>query len=313
MEHDQLFKDLLRRFLPDFMALFFPRQTEQLDFSRLSFLDKEAFTDVPRGKRREADLLAKVHTRKGEPELLLVHVEVEAQRRAEFLERMFQYYAVLRMRHGLPVLPIVLYVRRGTKRGTGVEVYVEELLGQRILEFQFLGVSLPSLNGPAYVDKANRLAGALAALMKPGRLGKPHLKAKCLRHVSQTQLNEAEQALLVNLVQTYLPLDPQDNAELNRLLSRDDYQEVKATMLTYSEKLLRRGEKRGEKRGEERGEIRGKRTTLLRQIELKFGELPRPLKMRLSRIRKAEEIDRLLGLVLTASSLDEMGLTGQGT
>ena len=300
MEHDQLFKDLLRRFLPDFLKLFFPRKAGQLDLSRLSFLDKEAFTDVPRGKRREVDLLAQVHTRKGEPELILLHVEVEGVRRADFGERMFQYYAVLRMRHGLPVLPIVLYVSGGSADGTGVEAYTEDLLGQRILSFQFLSVNLASLDGSAYVGKRNRLAGALAALMGPGEMSLPHLKAQCLSHVSKLHADEAERTLLINLVQTYLPLAGEDADEFARVLGQDEYAEVRTTVITYEEKLLRRGERRGEKRG--------KQATLIRLLERKFGGIPQSVRSSVSRIKSTEEIDRLSELVLTAQSLDDMEL-----
>ncbi len=58
MAQDQLFKDLLRTFFREFLELFFPDVAARLDFSRVRFLDKEAFTDLPDGSRREADLVA---------------------------------------------------------------------------------------------------------------------------------------------------------------------------------------------------------------------------------------------------------------
>ncbi|MBM3496256.1 MAG: hypothetical protein FJX72_18335 [Armatimonadetes bacterium] len=74
--HDQLWKQLLWAFFEDFMTLFFEDVARQLDFSRTEQLDKEQFTDLPEGSRREMDIVAKVHTREGTPELILVHVEV---------------------------------------------------------------------------------------------------------------------------------------------------------------------------------------------------------------------------------------------
>ena len=67
MAHDQLFKDLLRAFFHEFMELFFPEVANRLDFSRVTFLDKEVFTDLPQGKQREADLVAQVLHWKASP------------------------------------------------------------------------------------------------------------------------------------------------------------------------------------------------------------------------------------------------------
>lgn len=177
------------------------------------------------------------------------------------------------------------------------------LLGQRILSFQFLSVNLASLDGSAYVQKANRLAGALAALMAPGEMCPPHLKAQCLSHVSRSHVDEAERALLINLVQTYLPLTGEDAAEFARVLCQDEYVEARTAVLTYEEKLVRRGERRGEKRG--------KQTTLLRLLERKFGGIPQSVRSSVSRIKSTEEIDRLSELVLTAQSLDDVGLSSK--
>ena len=58
--HDQVFKDLIGRFLPDFLTLVAPEPAGRLDLSHWKLLDKEIFTDWPKGRRRELDLLAEV-------------------------------------------------------------------------------------------------------------------------------------------------------------------------------------------------------------------------------------------------------------
>lgn len=63
MTHDQLFKELLKSFLPEFMQLFYPDVAARLDFTNTPFLDKETFTDLPEGARRDADLVAQVASR----------------------------------------------------------------------------------------------------------------------------------------------------------------------------------------------------------------------------------------------------------
>ncbi len=68
---------------------------ERFDFSRVTFLDKETFTDIPDGEQRRSDLVVEIYTLEGVPEIVLVHVEVEYEWRSEFPGRMFDYYTLL--------------------------------------------------------------------------------------------------------------------------------------------------------------------------------------------------------------------------
>src|SRR5579871_5972926 len=94
--HDQLFKQLLQAFFPDFLRLFDPEMAIALDLSTVSFRDTEAFTDIPQGERRLADLIAQVATKDGMDGLILVHVEIQREHEAHFPYRMWQYYSILR-------------------------------------------------------------------------------------------------------------------------------------------------------------------------------------------------------------------------
>lgn len=101
MGHDQRFKELLRLFRRPFLEHFFPDIAGHLDLSRPEFVDKELFEDPPEGSHRVADLVARVTTREGEPEMLLVHIEVQADRKGDVPARMVDYYALLRRMYRL--------------------------------------------------------------------------------------------------------------------------------------------------------------------------------------------------------------------
>src|SRR5437870_4149610 len=125
--HDQLFKQLLQAFFPDFMRLFDPETAGTLDLSTVSFRETEALTDIPHGERRTADLVAEVQTVEGTPELVLVHVEIQREREVQFPQRMWQYYVLLRQRENLPVIPMALVLYPG-RDGIAQEVYEETVL-----------------------------------------------------------------------------------------------------------------------------------------------------------------------------------------
>ncbi|KJE27867.1 transposase, YhgA-like family protein [Geobacillus kaustophilus] len=74
IDHDRLFKELLQTFFEEFVLLFFPDMHEHIDFSRLSFLSEELFTDVTAGEKYRVDLLVKTKF-KGEDGVIIVHVE----------------------------------------------------------------------------------------------------------------------------------------------------------------------------------------------------------------------------------------------
>ena len=82
MDHDRLFKELLRAFFSDFLAVFCPELAEYLDADSVGFLDKEVFTDVTHGERHEADLVAKARFR-GKPLGFLIHVEAQARQQTD--------------------------------------------------------------------------------------------------------------------------------------------------------------------------------------------------------------------------------------
>ena len=110
MGHDLYFKEVLEKFLKEFLELFFPAVARRLDFGTVEFLDKELPLDFPKGTSREVDVAARLKTHQGEPEVVLVHVEIQSRPEKDLAQRMFEYYALLWLRHRVPVFPIVLYL-----------------------------------------------------------------------------------------------------------------------------------------------------------------------------------------------------------
>lgn len=300
---DQTFKDLLQAFFREFVELFYPAVAARLDFGRVDFLDKETFTDVPEGSRREADLVARVHTHDGQPELLLFHVEVQTQRRGEFGFRMWEYYALLRLRHKLPVFPVVVYLAAGAG-GVTQEHYTESLFGQEILRFCYQAVGLPDLNGADYEARDdNPLAPALSVLMRPGPAQRRARRwALLLSKRSVRALDEARQALLFNLWETYLPLGPREQTELRQLLGEPQFEEVRQVTTMFE----RWGIEKGIEQGIEQGVVRGKRDTLLRLARRKFGVLPPNVVTRIEATAAEAQLDVLLDRVLTAASPSDL-------
>ena len=70
--------------------------------------------------------MAKLRTHDGKPELVLIHIEVQARPEPDVNERMCEYYFLLRSRYKSPIFPIVVYLRRG-KEGLSPKTRRESL------------------------------------------------------------------------------------------------------------------------------------------------------------------------------------------
>ncbi len=112
-DFDSPWKEVLMIFFQDFMEFCFPTIAKKLDWSRgYTFLDKElrAITRVGVAGRRIADKLIKVYEKDGSEIWLLIHVEIQAQKIADFPERMYIYQYRIFDRFRVPVVSVAILV-----------------------------------------------------------------------------------------------------------------------------------------------------------------------------------------------------------
>jgi uncharacterized protein DUF4351 len=321
--HDQLAKELLRTFLADLLHLVDPRLAAELRPEAAVFLDKELFTDSPAGQRREIDFLVKVPPRSGRGRPVLFHVEVEATARKGMGRRLWHYFNLIQGRHALPVLAVVINLRKG-RPGLHRERLEVSIRGRRVATFHYAALGLAGCRAGDYLDRLEPLAWAFAALMRRGRRSRAELKLACLRRIAQADLAELPRFVLVNWVETYLQLTPGEAAEYDALRALEENQEVQAMQQTWAEKLEAKGVAKGRAEGQAAGRAEGKaegqaegraegkaqgaREILLRQLRQRFGTLPAEAERRIQEVSSLERLTRLADQVLVARSLEEMGL-----
>ena len=93
-DYDSPWKEALELYFPAFLALFFPDIHADIDWSRRHvFLDKELQALLPAGEggRLYVDKLVKVWRKDGREAWVLIHVEVQTTREADFPGRMYRY------------------------------------------------------------------------------------------------------------------------------------------------------------------------------------------------------------------------------
>lgn len=296
-DHDQRFKTLLREFLPEFVALFFPDWAGHFDFTGCEWLEQEAFLDPPQGEKRVLDVVAKLPTRQPVPDpsgrpadhsLVVVNIEVESPERAtDIRPRMLWHYESLRRRHGLPVLPVCLFLRVGLN-GLGWDTYEEQLWGVPLLRFGYAYIGLPRLDGLTYFNGPNLLGLALSALMRLPAADRARLKAEGLARIARSRENEVRKYLLAECFENYLRLDPAGEAEATRIEAEQFPEDAAMAEINYRE-------------------IANVRKMLRRQLEKKFGPLTDWQQDEVM-FMPPDKLEPLALALIDAKSLDELGL-----
>jgi hypothetical protein len=306
MGYDQVLKAILRTFFRDFMELFFPDVAGSLEFDSVEPLEKELFKGFPDGVERRPDFVARVRTREGAAETVVVHIEVQAGTEPRFGQRMFEYYALLWLSLDTPVFPIVLYVRGGGGAGMATRLYRHEIGGREVMRFQYASVALAGFSGREYLEKGP-LAAALAPFMSwEGESDELLAHVDVRKPVYSSGLHEEAMFLLVNLVETYFPVPEALREKFRQRVSRKEYRRVQEVEMTWADRLR----KEGREEGREAGLIEGKRQSLKRLLQVKFGTLPQSLLDRIEAMGSAQELDRYLDRVIAAATLSELGLPG---
>lgn len=144
---------------------------------------------------------------------------------------------------------------------------------------------------------------AFAALMDPGLWSPAELKIACQRRIAGLR-GGADPFLLVDCVENYLQLDPRELAEFEALRSRRENRKVRAMAMTWSETQQAKGREEGLVQGAQRGA----RQLLLHQLGKRFGPLPDNVRRRVETITSLDRLTELAERVLSAHSLEEMGL-----
>ena len=306
IDHDQICKQLAEAFFREFMELFCPAEAAQIDFRSVEFLREEFFTDVRRGRRKRLDLVAKVRLKRGGERFILVHFEFEASRKDQnFPQRMFEYFCQLFLRHGLPIVPIAVFSDAGVWREPVPDFFELTLSPRSRVRFDYHLIKLSQLDYRQFLKSDNPLAFALMAKMKYTRRERVRLKADFLRLILRAGVDPARESLLVEFLETYMPLQIAEQHQFAELVQVDEtYAEIQ-NMVTVYEKA---GIKKGIEQGIEKGIEKGKLEALLLLIESRFSRLPDEVRRKVERIKSRKRIDDLLLAVLNAKSLSELGL-----
>ena len=255
-------------------------------------------------------------------------MEIEHRSSKQIGRRLWRYSIHLRARYSEPLASLVVFLRGGPP-GAEWNTHVEKTAGREVARFHYLSFGLSKLPAEELLARPEPLAWGLAALAQPGKLGRPRLKLEALRKIAKAKIREHHRLLLMNCVETYLPLNGREAEEYASLRSLQKSPEIEAMQMTWADRIeekgVQKGLKRGIQTGLEKGRERGReeglerglqvgadrlRNTVLRQLGQRFGMVPPSLRRRLAAIQSVEELGVIADRILEVESIEELGLGG---
>jgi hypothetical protein len=246
-----MFKSLLKtgRLLRDFFEVFLPDAYSFIDFDHIEFVDKERFT--MQGKRRTGDLLIKTKSR-GEDAAFLIHLEHEAQARANLALRMLEYFLLDWRDFGLPVYPVAVLSHPEFNPQTKSPLSLR-IRDQEILKFHFAVIDLARLDAREYVGMPNTAAMALSSRMHVNCDETVATAIDFIRNITQKAWSESELESISSYFLAYQEFGIEDALKLKEELSMIENMELPKEILEKNpifQFVMDKGERQGRQQGE---------------------------------------------------------------
>ena len=324
-------KQLIEDYLEEFFRFFFPDVHASINFQAgHKFLDKElakVMVDTETGDRR-ADKLIQVQWIDGTVEWILLHVEVQAQTDAQFAQRMYVYHYRIWDRYRKPVISLALLVDASA---TFRPDRFHWKKARCWLEFHFPIVKLLDYKTEDELA-ADPSPFALASLIQLRKIQagsdiqqRYQFKLAYIREL-YSRGYERDDILKLFRFMDYILRLPDDLASRFRSELESIEERLSMPYVTSVERLARqegielgieqgiekgieqgieKGIEQGIEQGIERG-LRSIRDLLLQTVEIRFGQVPDPLRASINACVRLEQLSDFHRRALLANSLGEL-------
>ena len=275
---DRVMKILGRHYAESFLKLAFP----DTDFQLVGTLENVEIT-LP---DRRADFL---HRLQVDGEEYLLHFEFQLQHRTDYPRNVFTFSGGLTDQHQKPTITIVLYLER--RESDPPSEYVVQIGEWVIHRFTY-----PIIKLWDYTDRIR--SGELREFAPLLIMLEPEKTEAVLRQEKELILQETH---------------PQKRADslATAVMIASRYFELDWLWEFFGEEVEQMRESGFITDWIEDGIQQGKRSILIRLLAAKFGELPQSVTDQIQGMTTEEELDQLGVSILTANSLEEIGLNGE--
>lgn len=310
IDHDRMFKELLMTFFVEFVWVFLPEIAPHLEPDSIEFLDKEIFSDLVGGERREVDLIVKARFR-GQDAFFIIHIENQASPQSDFPARLFFYFARLHEKYRLPVFPVAIFSYDLPRRPEPSRYEVRFPHGS-VMQFKYKVIQLNRLSWRRYLKTPNPAAAALMTKMNIAEKDRLKVTREIVRMLGTLKLDPARSQLIGGFMETYLKLTAEEMKQYERKYGEPITNEEGQTMEMWTSwgregmaKGLEQGRQEGLQEGLTQGLTQGKEEVLIRLIRKRFGTAAAVALSRLDAL-SAAQLNELAEALLDFSSVSDL-------
>lgn len=286
MNKQQSYDSSLKALLQEDAARILPHLLQGI-VGEATFIEALDVEVLPPARRSDRVFLFKV-----EQQRFILDIEFESSADSTIAARLHAYAAYLHLKHGIPVLSMVVYPFEVSMPKPPLEWKISAL---KTLDFQYEVVALWKMHAHQYVQQHAIEMYALIPTMQGITV---ELLAQALEEMRQAyQYDEAKlarQLLWMGiLLRRSSTIETEAKQDIRRRLNMFD------KLLEEDERVIELMEER-EARGEARGRIEGKAELVTTLIEVRFPTLAEEVHRKIPRIQRSEDLDRIAELIVTA-------------
>ncbi len=294
-DYDSPWKEAITSCLPEFVAFHFPDVHRQIDWSEpIDFLEQELRSvSQDHGPQSSfVDKLVRVHRLNGQPEWIVIHLEIQSQSQSAFAERMFLYHARLYERHRQPVASLALLA--DDNPGWRPDSFDYTVFGCR------LGLRFPVAKLLDWSGSVNRLADSRNpfALVTRAHLAtratrndpaaRERLKLGLIRDLYCIGLDRQRIVDLFRVIDWMMRLPKENDMRFRHAVATME-EELSMRYVTSIEQLaIQEGIAKGIQQGMQQGMQQGEARLLRRLLAQRFGELPAWAEQRIAAASEAQ-------------------------
>jgi predicted transposase YdaD len=307
VHYDELWKNIIEKLFPHFMAFFMPELSADVDLSKgYVFLDKELQKIKLKGKKGKkfTDKLAKVHLKDGTEKWLLIHVEVQGEHEADFGQRMFKYFYRIYDKYDVDITALaVLTYKTDHRYDFNYDVYGS------VVMYRYNTACIANYSEAELLKNHNPFALISLAVQYGNRSHtdedkKLNLKRELIKMLRVREYKKEEIIELLEFIGDAIQItDTMKNKifdeEAMHLLEED---QPMAYVSGFRQRALDEGELKGKLEGELKGELKG----LQWMLEVKFGTVPSEVQHKIQEISDLATLESIKNGIFRATDYEQV-------
>jgi predicted transposase YdaD len=311
VHYDELWKNIIEKLFPHFLAFFMPELSADVDLSKgYEFLDKELQKIKLRGKKGKkfTDKLVKVRLKDGTEKWLLIHVEVQGEHEADFGQRMFKYFYRIYDKHDIDITALaVLTYKTDQRYDFNYDVY------GTTHTYRYNTACIANFSEAELQSNENPFALICLAVQYGKRFGKDddkklNQKRLMLKMLHNRGYKKEEIMELLEFIDDAIHITDTmknkifDEEAMNLL---EEYEPM-AYVSGFRQRAINEGKLQGKLEGKLEGELKGELKGLQWVLEAKFGTVPSEVQHKIQEISDLATLESIKNGIIRATDFEQV-------